>query len=336
MTRPPFVQTQFDFAIREINALEVRIVTAEDDADAMLWEQARQVVEQRDAGLLQSQIAAQWINMRPGKNKGKPYSIMHVSRVEKLYRLTLALTHRPRFREAFNELAHADKTETVARDRRKAADEARITLAAANDDYGVRHGSARSCIDDLDAGSVSLVFTDPPYHDATIDVYDELGAAASHVLADGGSLISYGPQHRLPDICAALQAAGLTYFWPIALLHEGGSLARMHHLGIIVHWKLLLWFVKGTNRRPGGPAFLDDLVRSPHRDKTHHPWQQHADPARYYIDALTLPGELVVDPFCGSGTTALAAAALGRRWITYDVDADAVAIARSRLKEIAP
>jgi hypothetical protein len=34
------VQSVFDFAIREINALEGRIVEAEDGADAMLWEQA--------------------------------------------------------------------------------------------------------------------------------------------------------------------------------------------------------------------------------------------------------------------------------------------------------
>ena len=335
MTRPPFVQTEFDFAIREINALEVRIVTAEDDADDMLWEQARQVVEQLDTpgGPSQRTLAKQWINTR---NDNKPYSERHVRIIKQMFTAYLNTHPRPRFRKLYNEITNADKTETTARDRREAAAEARIMLATTPDDYGVRLGAARSCIDDLDAGSVSLVFTDPPYHDTTIDVYDELGAAASHVLADGGSLITYGPQHRLPDICAALQGAGLTYFWPIALLHEGGSLARMHHLGIIVHWKLLLWFVKGTNRRPGGPAFLDDVVRSPHRDKTHHPWQQHADPARYYIEALTLPGELVVDPFCGSGTTALVAAELGRRWITYDVDPDAVVIARSRLKEIAP
>ena len=59
------VQSVFDYAIREINALETRIVTAEDDADAMLWEQARQVVEQleADGGPSQRQLAKQWINV---------------------------------------------------------------------------------------------------------------------------------------------------------------------------------------------------------------------------------------------------------------------------------
>ena len=69
------VQSVFDFALREINALEDRIVRAEDDADAMLWEQAQHVVAQLDAGLTQRQLAAQWINARTGE----PYSVAHVN-----------------------------------------------------------------------------------------------------------------------------------------------------------------------------------------------------------------------------------------------------------------
>lgn len=43
------------------------------------------------------------------------------------------------------------------------------------------------------------------------------------------------------------------------------------------------------------------------------------------------PGDLVVDPFCGWGSTLAAARALGRRSIGIDVDAEAVAEARRRL-----
>jgi adenine-specific DNA-methyltransferase len=45
----------------------------------------------------------------------------------------------------------------------------------------------------------------------------------------------------------------------------------------------------------------------------------------------TNPGDLVVDPTCGSGTTANAAEQWGRRWITIDSSRVAVAIARQRL-----
>jgi adenine-specific DNA-methyltransferase len=45
----------------------------------------------------------------------------------------------------------------------------------------------------------------------------------------------------------------------------------------------------------------------------------------------TDPGDLVLDPTCGSGTTAYVAEQLGRRWITIDTSRVAVAIARQRI-----
>ena len=45
----------------------------------------------------------------------------------------------------------------------------------------------------------------------------------------------------------------------------------------------------------------------------------------------TDPGDLVLDPTCGSGTTAYVAESWGRRWITIDSSRVAVAIARQRL-----
>jgi phage N-6-adenine-methyltransferase len=97
------VQTVFGYAIREINALETRIVKSEDDADAMLWEQAEQVVAQLEAGLSQRQLAAQWINARTGE----PYSHTHVQIVERVFRGKFTCQPRPRFREAYNEIANA-------------------------------------------------------------------------------------------------------------------------------------------------------------------------------------------------------------------------------------
>jgi adenine-specific DNA-methyltransferase len=49
------------------------------------------------------------------------------------------------------------------------------------------------------------------------------------------------------------------------------------------------------------------------------------------IAMTTQPGDLVIDPTCGSGTTAWACEKLGRRWITIDTSRVALSLARERL-----
>ena len=48
------------------------------------------------------------------------------------------------------------------------------------------------------------------------------------------------------------------------------------------------------------------------------------------ISASSNPGDVVLDPFCGSGTTLVAAQRAGRQWIGIDANADAIRIARER------
>jgi modification methylase len=51
------------------------------------------------------------------------------------------------------------------------------------------------------------------------------------------------------------------------------------------------------------------------------------------IQLYSFAGDLVLDPFCGSGTTCVAAATLGRRYVGYDVVADYCDLARKRIFE---
>lgn len=54
--------------------------------------------------------------------------------------------------------------------------------------------------------------------------------------------------------------------------------------------------------------------------------------ARRVIELYTSAGDTVLDPFCGSGTTALAALETGRHFVGYDISADYVALARRRIE----
>jgi DNA modification methylase len=57
--------------------------------------------------------------------------------------------------------------------------------------------------------------------------------------------------------------------------------------------------------------------------------------AEKYIKATTMPDDLVVDPWMGSGTTGVAAVQLERRFIGFDISAEFVALANERLAEAA-
>jgi len=103
--KPPaaVVQSVFDFEIRELNALDARIVQSEDDTDAMLWEHARRVVALLEAGHSQRALAAQLINTRTGE----PYSQSHIRNVVKVVSEYLTTQPRPRFRDAYNAIANS-------------------------------------------------------------------------------------------------------------------------------------------------------------------------------------------------------------------------------------
>lgn len=231
--------------------------------------------------------------------------------------------------ELLREAARVQRDLDRARRRTEAAKTASEDLG--DDRHGIEHGNFVEIAKDVPDGAVAMVFTDPPYHDKTLPVYADLGAVAARVLKDGGSLITYTSHHRIPEVISMLQAGGLTFFWPLAMVHSGQK-ARMTEYGIVVHWKPLLWFVKGTFRSRDDMRFVNDLIVS-EPEKDAHPWQQGTIEARYYIEALTQPGDLVFDPFCGGGTTAVAAAQTQRRWLTCDIDEESVWIARQRLRE---
>lgn len=63
-----------------------------------------------------------------------------------------------------------------------------------------------------------------------------------------------------------------------------------------------------------------------------HPTQKPEALIERMIGASSRPGEVVLDPFLGSGTTARVASVLGRRWIGIELNPDYVAMTRARLK----
>ena len=68
--------------------------------------------------------------------------------------------------------------------------------------------------------------------------------------------------------------------------------------------------------------------------QTGHPAPFPLELAYRCIKLFTFPGDLVIDPFVGSGTTCLAAKKTGRTWLGYDLDPKWIQLAETRMKSI--
>jgi SAM-dependent methyltransferase len=192
----------------------------------------------------------------------------------------------------------------------------------------IRHGDFRVALADIPPRSVDAIITDPPYPAEYIPLFDDLGALAARVLKPDGVLIAYSGQAHLIEGLTAL-ASHLRYWWTLALRHQHAGYVVNGGRRVINRWKPLLLF---TRKDGCAPAEFADLVEGTGREKELHVWQQAAGELGYLLETFTRAGDLVIDPFVGSGTTAVACLQLGRRFIGCDIDAGAVAIARRRVQ----
>jgi site-specific DNA-methyltransferase (adenine-specific) len=63
-----------------------------------------------------------------------------------------------------------------------------------------------------------------------------------------------------------------------------------------------------------------------------HPTQKPVKLMQALIELTTVKNQVVLDPFCGSGTTLVAARNTGRRYVGYEMSPEFVRIARDRLE----
>ena len=209
-------------------------------------------------------------------------------------------------------------------------------------DAVVLHGDARELIARVPDHSVDLIFTDPPYkHSLCVEYCRWMAEQCLRVVKPGGSLVTLIGHTTLPDVCAAFsQVPQWKFRWPLCMSQLEGRHAQMRMAGVEVLWKPALWYSNGlipAQRRHDMNLFRD-AVEMPANGagarKREHEWQQSREWSDYYINALTFPGETVLDPFCGVGTFVLSALDIGRRAIGFDNDCSAVEATRDAIGDV--
>jgi DNA modification methylase len=79
-----------------------------------------------------------------------------------------------------------------------------------------------------------------------------------------------------------------------------------------------------------------DPLHGPYKERLGYPTQKPLALLERIIKASSNEGDTVLDPFCGCGTTLVAAQTLNRQWIGIDIAEDAVEITKKRLDESFP
>lgn len=181
-------------------------------------------------------------------------------------------------------------------------------------------------------GTVDLIVTDPPYPEEHLPLFGELARSAAHVLKPGGLLICMTGQVHLPRVFAELGSTSLQYLWTVSYLTPGGQATQVFPRKVNTFWKPVLIYCQGDY----SGEWYGDVTRSDvnDNDKDHHHWGQSVSGMRDLMRRFVLPGQIVVDPFLGGGTTAVVALELGATFLGFDISQDAIDATRGRLADV--
>jgi site-specific DNA-methyltransferase (adenine-specific) len=200
-------------------------------------------------------------------------------------------------------------------------------------------GDCVAAMGQMPPASVDFIATDPPYlvnytsrdgrRVANDDRDDWLAPAFRQmyrVLKLDHFALSFYAWNRVDTFYAAWKAAGFRAVGHLVWVKRYASSKQF--VGYAHESAYLL--AKGHPPRPD--SILRDVLEWKYTGNTLHPTQKPVMALRPPIQAFTRPGEIVLDPFVGSGTTAVAAQSLGRRYIGIDIEPKYAVCAQNRVQ----
>jgi site-specific DNA-methyltransferase (adenine-specific) len=181
-------------------------------------------------------------------------------------------------------------------------------------------------------------------------------AECVRVLKDSGTLAISGTYHSIYKCGFILQELGLRIINDITWFKPNGAPALAGRNFTASH-ETILWASKGREfknvlnyQESINWKVSNDLIyregkqmrsvwsspTTPKREKIlgDHPTQKPLELLRRLIALCTSTGDLVLDPFCGSGTTGVACAQLERNFVGIDLDPSYIDLARQRIEEV--
>jgi site-specific DNA-methyltransferase (adenine-specific) len=238
------------------------------------------------------------------------------------------------------------------RDVRSKRVKARPARETANDGprFNVFEQDAVEWLKTLRDDSVDLFVTDPPYE--SLEKHRAIGTTTrlSHSKASSNDWFRVFPNARFPELFAemyrvlardrhfylftdaetmfvakpAAERAGFKFWKP--LVWDKQKIGMGYHYR--ARYEFVLFFEKG--KRKLADLSVPDIIQHPRIHKG-YPTEKPVAVAEVLVRQSTVPGEIVADPFMGSGSAGVAALSLGRRFWGTDISPSAVTLSRERL-----
>jgi site-specific DNA-methyltransferase (adenine-specific) len=200
------------------------------------------------------------------------------------------------------------------------------------------HGDCIDVLPRLPAGSVDFVLTDPPYlvhyrsrdgrhvPNDDNDTWLKPAFAEMHrVLSRDSFAISFYGWSHTDKFVEAWRAAGFRIVGHFAFPKRYASATRL----VRYQHECAYLLAKGDPKQP--TMIIGDVIAWSYTGNQLHPTQKPLPVLQPLVEAFSAPGGLVLDPFAGSGSSLMAAKAVGRDWLGIELDAGYHAAAAARL-----
>ena len=204
----------------------------------------------------------------------------------------------------------------------------------------------------LPAGSADLLITDPAYE--SLEKHRAVGTTTrlKHSKASSNDWFTIFPNARFPDLFDAAyralkkdahlyvfcdaetmfvakpigEASGFKFWKP--LIWDKRTIGMGYHYR--ARYETILFFEKGKRRL--NDLGVPDIIEVP-RVRNGYPTEKPVEVGEVLVRQSSAPGDLVIDPFMGSGAFGVAAAQLGRNFAGCDTSTEACSVTRRRLEE---
>ncbi len=218
--------------------------------------------------------------------------------------------------------------------------------------YELAHLDAVAWLQTQPAASVDLLITDPAYE--SLEKHRAIGTTTrlKHSKSSSNDWFAIFPNARFGELfrevyrvlkkdshfyllCDAetmfvakpeAELAGFKFWKP--LVWDKQTIGMGYHYR--ARYELILFFEKG--KRKLNDLGMADIIEVS-RVRGGYPAEKPTEVAEALINQSSSPGNVVADPFMGSGSVGVAAVRLGRRFLGNDLNPEAVRIAANRLRE---